>query len=274
MVEAAKLTATLLDPANDSLGAFTTLADHARAVRSDLLEFTRVLDSSLAPAKEAIQRVANETGALLEAALSGGAMRQGQIRTALIKLAALEGEVTYLLRDNEQSIRGVSERAFEHLRRSIVADRQIRARWLDAYSAGEVACERLGAVHLLGHGIWAFKANADGGRTDLVYQDRLSEFELVERTATGLILTEWKRLPDGDNSDKLFDQARQQAHQYAAGILAGIELRNHRYAVLVTKHQVVVPNDLQVGSVTYRHICIPVDPHVPSIVSKALGKPS
>src|ERR1700722_9028346 len=34
--------------------------------------------------------------------------------------------------------------------------------------AGSVACERLGAVHLLWHGIFAFKVDGSGARTDLI----------------------------------------------------------------------------------------------------------
>ena len=60
------------------------------------------------------------------------------------------------------------ERAFIHLQRTIVVDHDIRKKWKSAFNTGEIACERLGAVHLLSHGIWAFKADALGERTDLI----------------------------------------------------------------------------------------------------------
>ena len=58
-------------------------------------------------------------------------------------------------------LRARSERAFLHLRRLLAVDRDVRAKWKAAYEGkqGEVACEALGAVHLLSHGIYAFKVD-------------------------------------------------------------------------------------------------------------------
>ena len=51
----------------------------------------------------------------------------------------------------------ITERAFAHLQRSIIADDEIRKKWLSAFSDGETKCEKLGSVHLLSHGVWDLK---------------------------------------------------------------------------------------------------------------------
>ena len=264
LIDAAHLASDLLTEGNDSVGAMVDLGKHAAAILSDLQAFGELLDKSSASARGAIQRVAKKAGPMLSEEHASNAMRQIYIRSALVMLAALEGELSYLLRDNEESIRSRSERAFEHLRRSIVVDKYIGDNWRDAFEDGEVACEKLGAVHLLGHGIWAFKVNASGGRTDLVYQEPLADVGLIRRSAEGLVLTEWKRVPDGDDADKWFDDARQQAQRYATGVLAGTELTRYRYAVLVSRHDERLPEDVEVNGTIYRHVNIPVEPKVPS----------
>lgn len=183
---------------------------------------------------------------------------------ALVSLAAFETQISFILSDVQESIRARSERAFSHLQRSIVADRAFREKWLNAYEEGEVACESLGAVHLLLHGIWAFKVNAAGARTDLVFQEPAGDLISVERYAEGIVLTEWKKARPGDDSARRFEGARHQARRYAQGALAGIELTGYRYAVVVSREQLGIPEDLREGEVVYRHINIVVDPRLPS----------
>jgi hypothetical protein len=88
-------------------------------------------------------------------------------------LASFRAEFTYLVSDTEAVARSRVVRTFTHLQRSIVADDGVRATWDGAFhrkgtknSTAETACEKLGATHLLLHGVWAFKADATGGRTD------------------------------------------------------------------------------------------------------------
>ena len=73
-------------------------------------------------------------------------------------------------------IRTRSERAFAHLQRHFVADAECRDKWTSAFTDGEVACEALRALHLLLHGLWAFKVDNAGARTDLVFQEPLGAF--------------------------------------------------------------------------------------------------
>jgi hypothetical protein len=116
------------------------------------------------------------------------------------------------------------------------------------------------AVHVLLHGIWAFKANAKGERTDLVYQEPITDFGNVERSAEGLVLTEWKKAKVGDDPTRCFEEAAQQGTLSAQGALAGFELTACRYALVVSKRRVAAPDDRREGYVTYHHVNISVDP--------------
>ncbi len=67
----------------------------------------------------------------------------------LTALTEFRAEFEYLLADTEALARSLVDRAFIHLQRSLVVDPGLRGRWQKAFGAGEAACERLGAVHLL-----------------------------------------------------------------------------------------------------------------------------
>jgi hypothetical protein len=103
-------------------------------------------------------------------------------------------------------------------------------------------CEALGAVHLLAHQFLAFKINAAGARSDLVYSEPPS-LELLERSSAALVLTEWKVAADAKVAQKRFTEARKQAELYRQGPLAAVELTSYRYAIVVTKKQVPIPHD-------------------------------
>jgi len=186
------------------------------------------------------------------------------LRMRAITLVALRSEIQFHLADFSFSARRLSERAFLHLKRSIVADSTIRAKWREAFKEGEVACERLGATHLLQHGIWAFKAYAVGERTDLLFGEPLRDLTEVETAAEALVLTEWKIVRDRNKHESVAQSARGQAVQYAKGALGGIELGTHRYIVLVSEHGVPPIADVTLDHVIYRHIDVPVDPASPS----------
>jgi hypothetical protein len=86
----------------------------------------------------------------------------------------------------------------------------------------------------------------------------------MQRYANGLVLTEWKKASLEDDAGKRFEEARSQARRYAQGALAGSELRGYRYAVVVSRSQVTVPDDVEENGVVYRHINVAVDPRPPS----------
>ncbi len=155
-----------------------------------------------------------------------------------------------------------------HLQRLIVTDGKYRKEWQAAFAHHETHCEKLGAVHLLWHGIWAFKADASGGKTDLVYQEPMESG--TAPVALGIVLTEWKRA--NGNPEAAYADAKDQAELYTGGVLAGVELATHRYLVLVTEKQIKTPPDVVQGAITYRHINIAVDPESPSVAAKRLAK--
>jgi hypothetical protein len=133
-----------------------------------------------------------------------------------------------------------------------------------AFTDGEVACEKLGAVHLLLHGIWAFKIDAAGARTDLVFQEPAGDFIAAQRYADGFVLTEWKKAVEESQSGQRFEEARLQARRYAQGPLGATELTGYRYAIVVSRLQMEIPKDIREGGIIYRHINVAVAPRVPS----------
>ena len=162
----------------------------------------------------------------------------------------------------------LSERAFVHLQRSIIVDDEIRKKWIIAYKEHETKCERLGALHLLLHGIWAFKVDAIGGKTDLVLNEPLSITTIVENTADALVLTEWKIVKAQDELQDKIKEAQKQAALYSSGVLGGIEIANYRYLVMVSEERMKMPDDQVKGIVTYRHINIAVNPDTPSVEAR------
>jgi hypothetical protein len=193
-------------------------------------------------------------------ALSGLPAVQG----FLTVLVSFRSEFTYQISDSSAVAKRLSERAFTHLQRSIVADLSIRERWAKAFEVGETACEKLGGTHLLLHGIWAFKVNAEGERTDLVLGEPLRDLAEAERTAEALVLTEWKLVRTESELAEKIRQAHAQAARYASGALAGFELAQYRYLVMVSKPVLRMPPDGSEGEIIYRHLNIAVDPKPPS----------
>ncbi len=172
-----------------------------------------------------------------------------------------------------EEISSSSERAFEHLRRLIVVDEDYRKKWQSAYTAGEVKCEQLGAVHLLHHGLWAVKIKSTKAQTDLMYYDLVTQEsinpKIIQRTSKGAILTEWKMLKQGGvKVEDLCNIARNQLKQYDGGLLGRFTLSSTRYVIIVSEDQIELKDDHLEGNVTYRHINIPVNPKAAGITAK------
>jgi hypothetical protein len=250
---------------SDSYSRGKRLREHCESVLSAIQFFRERFCQSLPQAVlAAIDDFVRRNGALIREKNGPPNAQQERVWAALVLLAAFETEISFLLSDVQESIRARSERAFAHLQRSIAADVTFREKWKAAYNEGEVACEKLGAVHLLLHGIWAFKVGTAGARTDLVFQEPAGDLINEQRYADGFVLTEWKKASPKDATGRPFEEARAQAHQYAKGALAGSELTGYRYAVVVSRHQLKVPGDLIEEGVVYRHVNISVDPLPPS----------
>jgi len=186
------------------------------------------------------------------------------IHVMVTLLVSFRAEFEYHLSDTAAVARRLSDRPLTHLQRSIVVDSELRQKWNEAFEAGEPACERLGAVHLLLHGIWAFKVNTAGERTDLVFNEPLLEFSYIERTAEALVLTEWKRVLSQAETEARAADARKQAARYTVGALGGLELAGYRFIVLVSKEPLTLPENHPENGVLYLHRNVAVDPKPPS----------
>jgi hypothetical protein len=248
----------------DTFGRTQGLREQGERIISEVSGFRDRFGQSLpAAALDPIDEFVKRAAPLLKRTDGTPDLREEMVWAGLVAIGAFETELSYVLSDTEQAIRSRSELAFAHLQRSIVVDEAFRKKWQAAFSAGETACEKLGAVHLLSHGIWAFKVNAEGERTDLVYKETSDRFEGEQAYADGLVLTEWKKATSKDAEGK-FEEARNQAHRYGQGVLAGNELTRYRYAVVVSEEQVQVPDDVTRDGIAYRHINIAVKPNSPS----------
>jgi hypothetical protein len=179
-------------------------------------------------------------------------------------LAAFSAEFDYLISDTSEVIRSLSERAFLHLQRSIVADEAFAEKWQRAFEVGELACEKLGAVHLLLHGIWAFKTAGAGERTDLVYNEPSIIDTGAQRASVGLVLTEWKVVRSQSELESKLLDAYQQAKRYHHGLLAGLEIAATRYLVMVSDDHIPIPGPRIEADATYEYRNIAVKPSTPS----------
>jgi hypothetical protein len=266
LVEAARMQAAFLSVnRSDAYSTSVVLRTHVGTILADTLDFSSRFESSLSEkARVSVERAKPELIRLTSNDTTTKDLIQQQAWAALVLLAKFESEMSYIMADVQDALRLRSERAFAHLQRLIVVDGDFRSKWIQAFNSGEVECERHGAVHLLLHGIWAFKVSGAGAQTDLVFQERPSGIPDPERYADGLVLTEWKCAATSGDSVNKFAAARKQAQRYKAGILAGTELSRYRFAVVVTKDYVPVPDDIKVNGTTFRHVNVAVEPSSPS----------
>lgn len=266
LMQAGELHARFLSVrANDQFARRRRLHEQSKRTLTELQSFKTAFQRSLPPAALAtIENFVQDVTPLIEATDGTNDAKQERVWAILVLLGAFETEMTFLLSDMQEVIRAKSERAFSHLQRLIVAAPIIREQWQDAFYNGETACEKLGGAHLLLHGIYAFKTNAEGERTDLVFQEPAGDLIDEQRYADGLVLTEWKKAARDEDAPTCFQEARRQAHLYAQGLLGGSELSAYRYAVVISRRHVHTPSDIIEGGISYRHINIAVQPQTPS----------
>lgn len=207
---------------------------------------------------------------VIDSFLSGSLPRSDQgagftgVIAGITFLGALRAQFEYEMADTEVKARSLVSRAFLHLKRSIVADGAFRERWKQAFDQqDETRCEKLGAIHLLQHGIWAFKASAIGEQTDLVLGEPVDVNE-VQGAAVALVLTEWKVVRKPNEAEAKATEARSQARRYSQSAMAGFELASRRYVVLVSAERLNLPASVAEAGVMYEHIGIPVAPETPS----------
>jgi len=242
---------------------------NAREIFTAIRAYGDQFSTALPPAaREAVRDLFTKHAYLFQETLGSSSHTQQQIWSFLVLLAAFESQMSFHLSDNQEAIRTRSERAFVHLQRLIVADEELRIKWQRAFHCGELACESLGATHLLLHGIFAFKAHGIGERTDLVLNEPIGDISPIQRFADGLVLTEWNVAKEDRPVPAKFDEARAGAQLYSAVVLAGLELAGYRYAIVVSNGRVDPPGDFQQAQYTIRHINLAVAPQTPSVASR------
>jgi hypothetical protein len=134
----------------DSYGRAKRLRQQCEAILDALIAYDRAYDKSLPPAAAAcIKEFNDKYGGLIRDASGTADLADERVWAALVLLGGLETELSFILSDTQEMIHVRSERAFAHLQRSIVADPEFRTKWQKAFDDGEVACEKLGGVHLL-----------------------------------------------------------------------------------------------------------------------------
>jgi hypothetical protein len=188
-----------------------------------------------------------------------------------VVLSALRAPLDVAVAVSEEPRRRLIERAFLHLNRTLAIDENARRIWLDAFSH-ETRCEQVGALHLLSHGVYAFKADATSGRTDLILGEPFMMTEDV-RSADAIVLTEWKLVRPGENTSQKALEGKAQMDRYASNELAGFELRRHRYVVLVSRAPLLpMPTAEISGDVTYHYVNIAIEPPTPSQQSRQVSR--
>lgn len=254
--------AVQLAPPRDSWSVLKRFGAPARDVLAEIQRFAADFAASLPAGAHALIKEFNDKHENLFAA-DGGSEPGERAVACIALLVALRSEVAFVMSDHQEAIRSLTERAFQHLRRVLAANASEREVWRKAFTeGGETACERLGAAHLLWHGIYAFKADGERGRTDLVFGEPV-RVEEIATAIEGLVLTEWKVATPDTAADKWLE-ARLQSEDYGIGVLAGVELAGFRYAVVVSEAALDVPADVAANGVVYRHINVAIAPATPS----------
>jgi hypothetical protein len=219
--------------------AFKVFREQSREILADIARYADTTKDLLPPeARRSLERFLAPDG-LSTLIRADGVAGLDIVKGVVPLLVTVAAQTEFLIADREVTSRKLTERAFAHLQRLLVADKDVAAKWLTAYQMGEPACERLGAVHLFSFGIYAFKAHAEGGRTDLVLGEPVDSASPVVAASDALVLTEWKLASDTTDSLVKAAEARTQAKMYQSGLLHGFELQNYRYIVIVGRR--VVP---------------------------------
>ena len=191
------------------------------------------------------------------------------INASLVSIGALatfRSSFEYLLQDTEIEAQSRTELAFEHLRRVILVDGEVRDKWRRHYDeSGEAGCEKLGSVHLLSHGILAFKVSGQRGVTDLAFNEPLQPDDpITAKVARAIVLTEWKVAKTSSEVERRAKEARAQVREYVGGVFGTLELTRTRYIIILSKESIHPPCDFLENEIKYRHIALSLSPSTPS----------
>jgi hypothetical protein len=253
---------------NQNTGEVGRLLGELREIQEELIKLRDEYDTQMPPL--AVAALSHFCSKRSSDSSPSGSTTELQL---LAGVQVFRAKFDYLIRDSEIEVRNATELAFHHLQRLIVVDEDTRKKWKRAYAEGETSCEKLGAVHLLAHGIWAFKVRGGQAETDLVYGETGGMTAgQIGRSARAMVLTEWKIVRNAKDAQKKAAEARRETDEYEAGVLGDLELKRTRYIILVGDRQNRTPSDLEQHGVLYRHIWIPVEPESPSRAARRRGR--
>jgi hypothetical protein len=177
---------------------------------------------------------------------------------AMVHLGIFNSEMNFYLKDNETVSKDKVRLAFLHLQRTLIVDPVARNKWLDAFNEGEQALEKLGATHLLSHGLWAFKSCEDNQKKDLVLGSSIRADE-VQAVGACLVLTEWKKIQP-ENIVEKSKQALSSAKKYSEPPVAGSELKNEKYLIMVSENHINMPASVKEDDIRYVFMNLSINP--------------
>lgn len=177
---------------------------------------------------------------------------------AMVHLGIFNSEMNFYLKDNETVIKDKVKLAFLHLQRTLMVDVESKMKWQNAFEEGEGALEKLGATHLLAHGLWAFKSTAENEKQDLVLNTPIRADE-VQAVGASLVLTEWKKITL-ENLEEKCQSALALAKKYGEDHLIGSELKREKYLILVSEKHFDMPANVIENDVRYVYMNLSIGP--------------
>lgn len=198
-------------------------------------------------------------------------LKNERVAMFAIIFSLLESKISYYMKNNQVYIHKAVEIAFSHLQRMLEVDKEMQEKWSSA--KGEINFEMFGALHLLSHKIYAFKADSKTQKTDLIFQsldERTKHEEEIQRlkdSVEGLVLTEWKVVNSQNELENQINIAKNQASIYSTESLSSLELASCRYLIMVSEKHLVIPKRFQEfteNAILYRVVNIVYRPNSPS----------
>jgi hypothetical protein len=126
LINACSVSRGLAWRASESSGAMKYLRAAAVALYEELDDFSHKLDPAESKVRIRIIEAVKYAKPFLSD--SANALAETHLNTALTALILAEGEISFLLSNNQEVIRSRTERAFAHLQRSIAVDAELRAK--------------------------------------------------------------------------------------------------------------------------------------------------
>ena len=177
---------------------------------------------------------------------------------AMVHLGIFNSEMNYYLKNNEIIVKDKVKLAFLHLQRTLIVDADVRKKWMMAFKEGEASLEKLGANHLLSHGLWAFNSCEATLKKDLILGTAIRADE-VQAVGACLVLTEWKKI-NAENVSEKSKQALSDARRHSEEPIAGSELKYEKYLIMVSENLLGAPASIIEDGIRYVFVNLAINP--------------